>query len=201
MTTSEGEIKTEVAIPGAGKKQKLILFGFIAFAAIFVAILWRGLNSNPNKVPSAFINKEALPFEVQWLQGQEHVPGARPEGFGLADFRGRPLILNFWASWCYSCRAEAGDFEAFWRRYQDKGLIVAGIAIQDTPEAANQFAKGFGKTYILGLDAEDGKAAIDYGVTGVPETFFINRQGVVIHKEAGPVTAQILAQYADELLR
>lgn len=195
------EVETKVVLPGAGKRQKIIISVFVVVSAIFLAVLWRGMKTNPNKVPSAFIDKQALPFEVTWLQGQEHIPSPRNEGFSLQDFHGKPLILNFWASWCYSCRAEAGDFEAFWRRYKDKGLIVAGIAIQDTPEAALGFAKGFGKTYMLGLDSEDGKAAIDYGVTGVPETFFINRQGVVIHKEAGPVTAQILAEYADELLK
>ncbi len=195
------EAETKVVLPGTGKKHKIILAVSVVLGLAFLGILWRGLNSNPNQVPSAFLDKEALPFEVKWLQGQEHLATPRTEGFGLADFKGKPLILNFWASWCYSCRAEASDFEAFWQRYKDKGVIVAGIAIQDSPEAARQFAKGFGKTYMLGLDAEDGKAAIDYGVTGVPETFFINRQGIVIHKEAGPVTAQILAQYADELLK
>lgn len=195
------EAETKVVLPGAGKRQKIFTVIFVIVAAVFLAVLWRGLRSDPNKIPSAFLDKQALPFEVQWLQGQEHLASPRPEGFGMQDFKGKPLILNFWASWCYSCRAEASDFEAFWQRYKDKGLIVAGIAIQDSPEAALQFAKGFGKTYMLGLDAEDGRAAIDYGVTGVPETFFINRDGVVIHKEAGPVSAQLLAQYADQLLK
>lgn len=195
------ETETKVVLPGAGKRQKIVTIVFVAIASIFFAVLWRGLRSNPNKVPSAFLDKQALAFEVKWLQGQEHLAAPRAEGFSLADFQGKPVILNFWASWCYSCRAEAADFEAFWQRYKDRGVVVAGIAIQDSPEAALQFARGFGKTYMLGLDAEDGKAAIDYGVTGVPETFFINRLGVVIHKEAGPVTAQVLAQYADELLK
>ncbi|RYZ73956.1 MAG: TlpA family protein disulfide reductase [Proteobacteria bacterium] len=195
------DAEQKVVLPGLGKKQKILTAVFVVVGAILIAVLWRGLRSDPNKVPSAFIDKAALPFEVVWLQGQEHLSTPRPEGFGLKDFAGKPVILNFWASWCYSCRAEASDFEAFWQRYRNKGLIVAGIAIQDSPEAARQFAQGFGKTYILGLDAEDGKAAIDYGVTGVPETFFINRQGVVIHKEAGPVSAQLLAEWADQLLQ
>lgn len=190
-----------VVIPGRSKKQIFALVAGVAAALLFIGILWQGLGKDPSKVPSALLGKEAHPFEVQWLQGQEHIPNARPEGFGFKDFKGRPLILNFWASWCYSCRAEASDFEAFWQRYKDKGLLVAGIAIQDTPEAALGFAKTFGKTYMLGLDSEDGKAAIDYGVTGVPETFFINRDGVIIHKEAGPVSAQLLAQYAEQLLK
>jgi cytochrome c biogenesis protein CcmG/thiol:disulfide interchange protein DsbE len=195
------DAEQKVVLPGLGKRQKVLTAVFVVIAAIFLAVLWRGLRSNPDKIPSAFLGKPALPFEVVWLQGQEHLNSPRIEGFGLKDFAGKPLILNFWASWCYSCRAEASDFEAFWQRYRSKGLIVAGIAIQDSPEAAKQFAQGFGKTYILGLDAEDGRAAIDYGVTGVPETFFINREGIVIHKEAGPVSSQLLAEWADRLLQ
>ena len=68
---------------------------------------------------------------------------------------------------------------------------MVGIAIQDTPDAAMKFAEYFGKTYILGLD-EEGKAGIDYGVTGVPETFFIDRNGIIQHKEAGPVGMELL---------
>jgi cytochrome c biogenesis protein CcmG/thiol:disulfide interchange protein DsbE len=191
-----------VAIPGRSKKQIIAMVLGVLSALLFIGVLWQGLGKDPSKIPSALLGKPASAFQVQWLQGQEHLSAAaRPEGFNMKDFAGRPLILNFWASWCYSCRAEAADFEAFWQRYKDKGLLVAGIAIQDTPDAALAFAKGYGKTYILGLDADDGKAAIDYGVTGVPETFFINRQGIIIHKEAGPVSTQLLAKYADELLK
>lgn len=195
------ETEEKVVLPGLSKKQ--IIGGAIFLVAMlaFLSVLWRGLNSDPNKVPSALINKEALGFQVKWLQGQEHMLAPRPEGFSLSDFKGRPMILNFWASWCYSCQSEASDFEAFWQRYKNKGIVVAGIAIQDTPEAALGFAHKYGKTYILGLDAEDGKAAIDYGVTGVPETFFIDKEGRVIHKEAGPVSTELLAQYAEILLK
>lgn len=190
-----------ISLPGPSRKQLISMAVFAVLAGLFLFFLWRGLQTNPSKVPSALLNKEAQTFEASWLQGQEHVAQPQEKGFSMADFKGRPLILNFWASWCYSCRAEARDFEAFWQKYKDRGVAVVGIAIQDTPEAAMQFAKAFGKTYILGLDSEDGKAAIDYGVTGVPETFFIDRNGVLIHKEAGPVTAEILSQFADRLLQ
>ena len=195
------ETEEKVVLPGLSRKQMIGGAVFLIAMIAFLSVLWRGLNSDPNKVPSALIDKEALGFEVKWLQGQEHMKAPRAEGFSLADFKGRPMILNFWASWCYSCQSEASDFEAFWQRYKDKGIVVAGIAIQDTPEAALGFAKKYGKTYILGLDAEDGKAAIDYGVTGVPETFFIDKEGRVVHKEAGPVSTELLAKYAEILLK
>lgn len=192
-----------VVVPGPNRKHLITVTVFLVLSAGIIAFFYGGLSRPANKnIPSALLGKTAMPFEVAWLQGQEnlgHTPDAK--GFSLADFKGRPLILNFWASWCYSCREEARDFEAFWRRYKDKGIVVAGIAIQDTPEAAAQFARAYGKTYMLGLDTEDGKAAIDYGVTGVPETFIIDRHGVVIHKEAGPMTAEKLASFADRLLQ
>jgi len=196
-------VNEKVVIPGANRKHVITTLIVVLGLAGIIGFFYRGLGHPPNKnIPSAMLNKQAQPFQATWLQGQEflgHAPDAK--GFSLADFKGRPMILNFWASWCYSCREEAVDFEAFWQRYKDKGIVVAGIAIQDSPEAAEAFARKYGKTYILGLDTEDGKAAIDYGVTGVPETFIIDRNGVVIHKEAGPMTAQMLATFADKLLQ
>lgn len=192
-----------VVIPGPNRKHLLATLAFVLVVAGIIGFFYRGLSHPADKnIPSAFLGKPAQTFQVAWLQGQQHLGHtADAKGFSLADFKGRPLILNFWASWCYSCREEARDFEAFWQMYKDKGIAVAGIAIQDSPEAALQFAQTYGKTYMLGLDSEDGKAAIDYGVTGVPETFIIDRNGVVIHKEAGPMTTQMLAEYAEKLLK
>ncbi|MCX6129209.1 MAG: TlpA disulfide reductase family protein [Proteobacteria bacterium] len=192
----------KVILPGAGRKHILTTLAFLVVAATVIGFFWRGLSHPADKnIPSALLGKTAQDFQVRWLQGQEHLGHiADAKGFSLADFKGRPLILNFWASWCYSCREEARDFEAFWQLYKDKGIAVVGIAIQDSPEAALAFAKTYGKTYMLGLDSEDGRAAIDYGVTGVPETFIIDRNGKVLHKEAGPMSTQMLADFADKLL-
>ena len=155
-----------------------------------------GLKIDQTKVPSALLDKPAKPFKAAWIQGKDLVPSSATETFNLDDFKGKPMVLNFWASWCYSCRAEAKDFEKFWR--SQKGVSVVGIAIQDTVEDAERFARMYGKTYILGLDT-DGKVALDYGVTGVPETFFINEKGIIIHKEAGPVTEETLKKYTSLL--
>lgn len=164
-----------------------------------IVVMRKGLSIDTTQIPSAQLNKKANNFEVAWLQGQEFVNNTEKETFSLGDFKGQPVILNFWASWCFSCRQEAVDFERFWTNYQDKGVKVVGIAIQDTPEAALKFAESYGKTYILGLDTE-GSAAIDYGVTGVPETFLINSEGVIIYKEAGPVSEQKLEKFAAMLM-
>jgi len=158
---------------------------------VIIAFFVHGLNVNPNKVPSAQLNLPALEFNAAWLQGQEHLAAGASPRLTLASLKGKPVVLNFWASWCYSCREEARDFERFWRERSNKDVQVVGIAIQDTPEKAMEFARQYGKTYMLGLD-EDGKAGIDYGVTGVPETFLIDKDGRILLKESAPVTYETL---------
>jgi len=191
--------ENQIKLPQRNLRHILVTSGILLFSLVFIYFLILGLRNDPTQIPSALINKPAKEFSVQWLQGQEFMNHATGENFTLQDFKGRPVILNFWASWCYSCRHEARDFEEFWKEYQDLGVIVVGIAIQDTLPAAMDFARQYGKTYILGLDL-DGRAAIDYGVTGVPETFVIDRDGQIIYKEAGPVTAKKLAEFAKLVL-
>lgn len=181
------------------RKHLIITLSALAAAIAFVGLLALGLRNDPTQIPSALLNKPAKDFRVAWLLGKEHLATQDEEHLSLADLKGKPVILNFWASWCYSCRAEARDFEKFWQIYKDKGVIVAGIAIQDSPEAALNFADQYGKTYLLGLDV-DGRAAIDYGVTGVPETFVIDKNGRIVHKEAGPVNTMKLAEFAQMIL-
>ena len=168
--------------------------------AVLIYFLNRGLDTNQQTIPSVLVGKPALDFQASWIQGQEHLPAAAgKESFQLADFKGRPLILNFWASWCISCRQEARDLEAFWQHMKEKNVAVVGIAIQDTREAAEKFARAYGKTYILGLD-ESGTSSFNYGVTGVPETFFIDKEGRIIHKEAAPLSARSLNELARRIL-
>jgi cytochrome c biogenesis protein CcmG/thiol:disulfide interchange protein DsbE len=164
----------------------------VVVATLFIGILSYGLMLDPKKVPSAILGKDAYPFRVSWIQGRDLIPRAAEGSLTLQDLRGKPVILNFWASWCVSCRSEAKELEAFWKAHKDD-VYVVGIAIQDQQDAAKKFAEYFGKTYILALD-DDGKAAIDYGVSGVPETFLIDRNGVIRHKEVGPVDVPKLTE-------
>ncbi len=124
------------------------------------------------------------------------------EPLSLADLKGKPFILNFWASWCAACRDEAVVLEEAHQRYavqQDK-LRVVGIAIQDTPEDARAFARRFGKTYFLALDNEAGDISLNYGLYGVPETFFVDAQGIIRHKQIGAVTRKVIEEQVPRLL-
>jgi cytochrome c biogenesis protein CcmG/thiol:disulfide interchange protein DsbE len=175
------------------KKQRHIVISVILFtvAAGIFGILWKGLTLNPTVVKSSQLGKPAANFEVEVLEGSSWLPKVEAGKVSLQDLRGRTVILNFWASWCVSCRQEARELETYWQRSREKNIIVLGIAIQDTPEAAKGFAKEHGKTYPIAIDS-NGKTSIDYGVSGVPETFIIDENGVIQHKETGPVTAELL---------
>ena len=178
------------------RRHVLVTGVIIAFVGFLIATLYFAVTSvNVSKIPSALLGKKAENFRVAWIQGKDYLPNAAAanSGFTLEDLRGKVVILNFWASWCVSCREEAREFERFWQAVKGKETVVVGVAIQDTVEAAQKFAAQYGKTYVLGLD-EDGKVAIEYGVSGVPETFVIDKSGTIVAKEVGPVTAKKLEE-------
>lgn len=160
----------------------------ISFAAGLVLILIYGLffASRPGDIPSAQIQKKARLFQATTFDGQP---------ISLEQFQGRPVILNFWASWCVSCRQEAHIIEAAWQKYGDRGVVFIGIAINDTREASLGFIRRYGKTYLLAPDNKTGTISLDYGVTAVPETFLIDRNGVIIEKVLGAITKQTIEKF------
>jgi cytochrome c biogenesis protein CcmG/thiol:disulfide interchange protein DsbE len=188
-----------VQLQSSKRRHLITTVAIVVAAAAFIGLLAYGLTIDTTKVPPAIVDKAAQPFSVAWVQGQQFIPTAAESGFKLQDLKGRPVVLNFWASWCVSCREEAQELQRFWSKH-DKDVLVVGIAIQDEKEAAKKFADYYGKTYALGLD-EDGKAAIDYGVSGVPETFLIDRDGIIRHKEIGPVTVASLEALMPKIMR
>ena len=117
----------------------------------------------------------------------------------LSDFRGQPVVINFWASWCAPCRAEAPTLEETHQRYADRGVVILGINLWDSEEAAAEFRKVFGQTYPSGPDP-NGKIAIEYGVSGIPETFFITPDGNVAAKFVGPLPIATMEALLEEML-
>lgn len=117
----------------------------------------------------------------------------------LSDQRGRLVVLNYWASWCPPCREEAGALEAVWRRYRDRGVLFVGVDVWDAEDDARAFLREFAVSYPNGPDAT-GRILIDYGVTGIPETYLVDRAGVLRRRWIGPITAQQLGALIEELL-
>lgn len=118
----------------------------------------------------------------------------------LADLRGQPVIVNFWASWCAPCRAEAPALERVWRAYRDQGVVVLGVDIQDTEAEARAFLDELRISYPNVRDEGD-EIARAYQVTSIPATFFIGRDGRVVSRWVGPISQQQLVARLDELLR
>jgi len=120
--------------------------------------------------------------------------------FDLASHRGKVVVVNFWASWCYpACYEEAPVLEQNWRGYRERGVVVMGVDIQDKRDAAQKFVEDFGLTFPIAQDLK-GTVSVDYGVYGVPETFFVDRQGRIRVKHVGAVTDDVFKATVDRLL-
>jgi cytochrome c biogenesis protein CcmG/thiol:disulfide interchange protein DsbE len=104
---------------------------------------------------------------------------------GLKDFKGKPIVINFWASWCAPCREEMPFFEKAWRRYEGKGVVFIGINVLDDEKKARDFLRTFEISY-TNLKDPSGEVSNAYGVVGLPATFFIDREGRIIIKNYGP---------------
>jgi cytochrome c biogenesis protein CcmG/thiol:disulfide interchange protein DsbE len=151
----------------------------VVLVAVLVAIFWRGLDPkrDPSALPSALIGKPVPNLEMPAL-----LPGGAP--LSLAELKGQPVAINFFASWCLPCRAE---HPLLGKIAKEHGIPVIGIAYKDKPEDARRYLDDLGNPYAaIGAD-ESGRAGIEFGLTGVPETYVIDRDGIVRYRLAGPI--------------
>ena len=154
----------------------------LAIFILLVGFLAVGLNLDPREVPSPLVGKPAPAFELPVL----HQPGKR---FAPSDMRGKVWLLNVWASWCVACRQEHPLLVQLARK---KAVPIVGLNYKDKGEDAQRWLKQFGDPYQLSVVDADGRIGIDYGVYGVPETYLIDAEGVIRHKQIGPITPAIL---------
>jgi len=117
----------------------------------------------------------------------------------LRDLRGKVVIINFWASWCPPCREEAAYLEQTWRKYQDKGVVFIGVDYVDTKKAALAYIAEFDITYFNGPDLAT-RIAQSYNIKGVPETYYVDKSGVLRGMHIGPLSSPELDVRIDELL-
>lgn len=138
--------------------------------------------------------RPAPPFTIPLMNGTTD-----GKTFDLASTKGKPVLINFWASWCIPCEDEAGTLERASRQYGDRVTFI-GVNVQDTDANARDFLRRFGVSYPNGVDAL-GAVAVDYGMSGVPESYFVDRNGQLTRKWQGPLDDARLKSYLDELLK
>lgn len=158
---------------------------------ILLIFLGYGLTLNPREVPSPLIGKPAPAFRLPTVADPA-------KSMGTDDFAGKVTLLNVWASWCVSCRQEHPLLVELAR----KGSVqVYGLNYRDTRQDARRWLASFGDPYVASAFDEDGRVGIEWGVYGVPETFVIDRKGVIRHKLTGPVTPENWAKTLQPLIQ
>ena len=158
---------------------------FLALAALFFLRLGGG---DPSRMPSALIGRPAPATELPPVEGLERdgkpLPGITPE-----IFSGKVTLVNVWASWCVPCHDEAPLLHQL---SQDKRIRIVGINYKDQPDNARRFLGRYGNPFAAAGADGNGRAAIEWGVYGVPETFLVGRDGRIAYKLVGPITAENL---------
>ena len=162
----------------------LPLAGFLGLCVLFWFRLGDG---DPSRIPSALIGRPAPQTTLPPLEGLVNSAGPVP-GLDPGLFKGKVSIVNVWASWCVPCHDEAPLLTALGQ--QDKRLQLVGINYKDAPDNARRFLGRYGNPFgIVGVDG-NGRAAIEWGVYGVPETFIVGRAGTIVYKLVGPITPE-----------
>jgi cytochrome c biogenesis protein CcmG/thiol:disulfide interchange protein DsbE len=179
------------AISPRQRPRRLILAAWLLVGVVaLVALLTVSVGRPAGAVDTPIVGGPAPAIDLPTLDGGR---------LSLADLRGSPVVLNFWASWCIPCREEAPLLTAAAADYRARGLRVVGVVYQDSAESARDFMGRYGQTY-PGLLDPDGRTAIDYGVFGIPETFFIDASGIVRSRQVGAVTVDDLRERIQRIL-
>src|SRR5262245_37893693 len=156
-----------------------------------LGLLAYALTLDPRSIPSPLVGRQAGDFTLSLFDGGK---------FALTDQRGKVVVLNVWSSWCMpACYNEAPALEAAWQRYRNRDVVFVGVNYQDREAAAREFLTRFRHTFPHGPDVGS-KISIDYGVRGVPETFFIDRDGRIAYRHVGEISLPILVQHIEQLL-
>ena len=177
------------------KTYKLLIVFAIAGLVLALAaagfLLTLGDAKNEFSSKSAPEKKELAPnFTLSTIDGKE---------FRLSEYKGRPVLINFFASWCLPCREEMPTLEKIVHEYGPKGVVFLGVAVDDTETKMKDFIARYGVTFPVGLDKT---AAIQksFGIYGIPTTYFIDKQGVINYSHSGSVTEELLQHELDKLL-
>ena len=161
--------------------KRLLLFAPLVIAIGLGFFLWKGLSINPKELPSALIGKPVPQFELPWLEK----PG---QALTQEALKGRVSLLNVWATWCPSCRTEHPFLMELAHR---RNIPIYGVDYKDEAEAAKRWLSELGNPYVANIIDEEGSLGFDLGVYGAPETYIIDKKGIIRYRFAGPLTDAI----------
>lgn len=164
--------------------QRLFLFIPLIIFAVLAVLFWRGLSLNPDEMPSALLNKPVPVFELPVIAAPEN-----PQGLVSANqemLKGRVSLLNVWATWCLPCRQEL----PFLNTLKAQGIPIYGINYKDNSDEAQRWLAEFHNPFVFSVLDADGRLGVNLGVFGYPETYVIDKQGIIRYKHIGEVNAQ-----------
>lgn len=174
-------------------RTRRVALGVLA-SGLFTALLGYGMTRDAREIPSPLIGQPAPAFELETL-------ASPADSLALADLRGTAVVVNFWASWCLACRQEHPALVRAWERYEQAGAPVRfiGIVYQDSRSNAREYMDRRGGGWTNLMDSNT-RTAIDFGVYGVPETYFIDPAGRIAYKHVGPVTDALLTEQIETMI-
>ena len=170
-----------MSILNTGTKIAVLIVIFLILVLLGYALF----GDRKTEETSPLVGIEAPEFTLKLFDGKR---------LSLSELRGKTVILNFWASWCMPCRQEAPALERSWQKYRDMNVEFIGVNVWDEDSSAASYIEKFGGGYPQGIDPKE-EIQVDYGIEGVPETYFISPSGIITDKYDGPLTEEIIDYY------
>lgn len=161
-------------------KQRLFLFIPLVMFAVLAILFWRGLSLDPNSMPSALLNKSVPTFSLPRLDNPQ-------ETLNNDVLQGKVTLINIWATWCVTCRAE----HAFLNILKNQGITIIGVDYKDNRVDAQRWIAELGNPYTDIIVDEDGRLGLDLGVFGAPETYIVDKTGVIRYKHIGDLNQKV----------
>jgi cytochrome c biogenesis protein CcmG/thiol:disulfide interchange protein DsbE len=167
------------------RRRILVLLPLIIFLTLAALFFFRLGSGDPSRIPSALIGKPAPQTNLAAVPGLVTRDGKPMPGISAADFKGNVTLVNVWASWCVPCHDEAPLLD---KLAEDKRIRIVGINYKDQPDNARRFLGRYGNPFVGAGSDPNGRASMEWGVYGVPETFIVGKDGNIAYKLVGPIT-------------